>query len=80
MKCSMGSEMTVTAKAVHEMDKLEACHCENFFYNLEELQESLLEAIKIGRFTYGKQVNRKMLLAELEGILDSAILDYGKDI
>ena len=80
MKCSMGSEMTVTAKAAHEMDKLEACHCENFFYNLEEVQESLLEAIKIGRFTYGKQVNRNMLLAELEGILDSAILDYGKDI
>ena len=80
MKCWMGSEMTVTAKAAHEMDKLEACHCENFFYNLEEVQESLLEAIKIGRFTYGKQVNRKMLLAELEGILDSAILDYGKDI
>ena len=80
MKCSMGSEMTVTAKAAHEMDKLEACHCENFFYNLEEVQESLLEAIKIGRFTYGKQVNRKMLIAELESILDSAILDYGKDI
>ena len=81
MKCSMGSEMTVTAKAGAEMFKSgEACHCENFFHHLEELQESLLEAIKVGRFTYGKQVNRKMLLAELEGILDSAILDYGKDI
>jgi|TARA_R110002012_G_scaffold38731_2_gene107488 hypothetical protein len=80
MECSQGSGMTVTAKAAHEIDKQEACHCGNFFHHLEEVEENLLEAVKIGRFTYGKQVNRKMLLAELEALLDSAILQYGKEI
>jgi len=80
MECSQGSGMTLTAKAVAEIDKYESCHCGNYFHHLEEVEENLLEAVKIGRFTYGKQVNRKMLLAELEALLDSAILQYGKEI
>jgi|TARA_A100001391_G_C5069114_1_gene277865 hypothetical protein len=80
MDCWIGSGMKVTAKAGYEMTKLEACHCENYEHYLEEVQEALLEVIKIGRFTYGKQVNRDMLQHKLTELLDNAISEYGKDI
>tara|TARA_R110000796_G_scaffold228005_2_gene344995 strand:- start:598 stop:846 length:249 start_codon:yes stop_codon:yes gene_type:complete len=78
--CWEGSEMVLTEEAEKDMIQNEACHCENFFYQMETIEERLLDAIKIGRFTYGKQVNKAMLMAELEGLLDSAIADYGKEI
>jgi hypothetical protein len=79
-ECWEGSGMTITDHALKEMVVDEACHCENFFFCMEQIEEMLLDAIKVGRFTYGKQVNRAMLLEELEGLLDSAIAEYGKEI
>jgi hypothetical protein len=73
MLCTEGSELMMTKKAT-------AQDCRDFFNRMEKIQEDLELAIKVGRKTYGKQINREMLMEELSSILDSAISSYGKEI
>ena len=69
--------LEVTKTAIADIVKNEACYLENIDHCFEEMQEHLQEAIKLGRFCYGREMDRKFLELRMQEILDSAISEYG---